>query len=211
MTMERNPSRRRMNFSAVILAGGKSSRMGRDKAALEFAGKTLLERQVDLARSVGATTIFISGPPQQDDRRFGCPVLTDRFPDSGPLAGIERGLVECPSPFLLVLAVDMPLMSREVLQLLLTQGSESLGTVPCIKGQIEPLAALYPKKSAPLAGELLARSSTGGNCSGPGVRIFAERCFRAGLIRWLELPEKMARCFVSWNTPSDLAGISEQA
>ncbi|HEY5345385.1 MAG TPA: NTP transferase domain-containing protein, partial [Verrucomicrobiae bacterium] len=59
-----------MNFSAVILAGGKSSRMGRDKAFLEIGGTTLLARQIGLARELGAAEIFISGRAETDYSKF---------------------------------------------------------------------------------------------------------------------------------------------
>ena len=81
-----------MIFSAVILAGGKSLRMGRDKAWLEIEGQTLLARQIALARETGAAEIFISGRADADYSAFGCPVLQDGFPDAVPLAGIERAL-----------------------------------------------------------------------------------------------------------------------
>src|ERR1035438_9547728 len=68
---ERKTSRGRMNFSAVILAGGKSSRMGRDKAWLEVGRQTLLARQIQLAQAAGATEIFVSG-------RFGVAYPTFR-------------------------------------------------------------------------------------------------------------------------------------
>src|SRR5690349_130325 len=81
-----------MNFSAVILAGGKSSRMGRDKAWLEINGQILLTRQIELVQAGGATEVFISGRAGMDYSAFGCRVLQDRFPNAGPLAGIERAL-----------------------------------------------------------------------------------------------------------------------
>src|SRR6516164_8647370 len=70
-----------MNFSAVILAGGKSSRMGRDKAFLETGGKTLLARQIEIARFAGATEVFISGHADMDYSAFAGQVITDRFPN----------------------------------------------------------------------------------------------------------------------------------
>src|SRR5258705_13766374 len=96
----RNPARGLMNFSAVILAGGKSSRMGRDKAWLEAGGQSLLARQIGLVRELGAAEVFISGRADADYSEFGCRVLQDKFPDAGPLAGIERALDATTSPLL---------------------------------------------------------------------------------------------------------------
>ena len=119
-----------MNFSAVILAGGKSSRMGRDKAWLEVGGQTLLARQIGVMRELGAAEIFISGRADADYSAFGCRVLPDKLPDAGPLAGIERALDAAQAPLLLVLAVDLPEMSAELLRRLAADCSENLGSIP---------------------------------------------------------------------------------
>src|SRR5215469_13467268 len=66
----RNTSGRQMNFDAVILAGGKSSRMNRDKAFLNIDGRTLLARQIELARQAGAKNIFVSGRSGKDYSSF---------------------------------------------------------------------------------------------------------------------------------------------
>ena len=78
-----------MNFSAVILAGGQSRRMGRDKAWLPLDGQPLLARQIELVRELAPEELFISGRSDTDYTRLGCPVLTDEFTDAGPLAGLR--------------------------------------------------------------------------------------------------------------------------
>src|SRR6516165_9757616 len=85
---------RRMNLSAVVLAGGKSSRMGRDKARLEIGGQPSLARQIQLVKEIGAGEVFISGRAGKNYEEFGCRVLFDQFRDAGPLAGIERAVAE---------------------------------------------------------------------------------------------------------------------
>src|SRR5206468_12665848 len=78
-----------MNFSAVILAGGKSVRMGCDKSFVELAGQTLLARQVQLVRAAGAIEVFISGRTGADYSTYVCRVLVDKFQGAGPLAGLH--------------------------------------------------------------------------------------------------------------------------
>jgi len=186
-----------MNFSAVILAGGKSSRMGRDKAFLEIGGQTLLARQIKLARETGAAEVFISGRTDADYSAFGYRVLHDKFADGGPLAGIERALAAATSPLLLVLAVDLPEMNAEFLQRLRADCAENAGTISRVNGKIEPLAAFYPKAAEPLAETLL--------CAGRNaVSGFAEQCGRAGLARFVDLTANDARYFVNLNTAADL-------
>jgi molybdopterin-guanine dinucleotide biosynthesis protein A len=196
-----------MSFSAVILAGGQSSRMGRDKAALELAGETLLARQIRLVQAAGAAEVFISGRAGRDDTKFGCPVLADNFPQAGPLAGIESALQKCCNPLLLVLAVDMPLMSAAVLEELLKKSGVRIGVIPRLAGRAEPLAALYPSLAAPLATELLQPAPASAATGSPGVGFFAARCVREGWARYHDLPADLAPCFKSWNAPQDIISL----
>ena len=191
-----------MNFSAVILAGGKSSRMGRDKAFVEIGGQILLARQIQLVREIGACEIFISGRADADYSAFGCPVLKDKFPDAGPLAGIERALDALSSPLLLALAVDLPDMSAGWLRQLAARCSENSGAVPRVNGSLEPLAAFYPKAALLLAVSLLNENSN-------AVKHFAERCAQARLVNFVDVAADEARFFLNCNSPADLAAIGK--
>ena len=193
-----------MDFSAVILAGGRSSRMGRDKAWLEVGGRPLLARQIELVRAAGAQEVFISGRVGVDYSAFGCPVLVDAFADAGPLAGLERGLHAFRASCLFALAVDMPGMNVGGVLRLAAGCDQACGVIPRVAGAVEPLAAFYPKACLPLAETLLigsAPSVSGG--SGPSVRIFAARCVDAGFARYLELGEGDRGLFSNWNSPDD--------
>jgi len=186
-----------MNFSAVILAGGKSSRMGRDKAFLEFGGQTMLARQIKLARETGAEEVFISGRTDADYSGFGCRVLHDKFAAAGPLAGIERALTATTSPLLFVLAVDLPEMNAAFLQRLRADCAENVGIISRANEKIEPLAAFYPKAAQPLA-EVLLRAEHN------ALTTFAGHCVRSRLARFVALTVGDARYFVNLNTASDL-------
>lgn len=192
-----------MNFAAVILAGGKSSRMGRDKAWLEFAGQSLLARQIALARELGAGETFVSGRPGVDYAALGCPVLHDPVPDCGPLSGIAAALAATRPPLLLVLAVDMPYLDVEFLKRLYAHGRDGLGAVPKLGEIIEPLAAFYPKAAESLMRPLLATLPPD---HPPGAKRFAQRCVAAGLARFVALSPAEAGRFQSWNSPGDLPG-----
>ena len=186
-----------MSFSAVILAGGKSSRMGRDKAFLEIDGKTLLARQIAVARAAGARDIFISGRVNTDYSGFDGLVLRDQFEQAGPLAGIERALDAMATPLLLVLAVDLPGMNPEYLRQLLARCEGPVGAIPRIDGQIEPLVAYYPKAAGPLA-EVRLRD---GN---KVVSAFAQNCVSSGLASFIDVPASDTPYFVNWNAPADV-------
>lgn len=186
-----------IEFSAVILAGGRSSRMGRDKALLEVEGQPLLERQLTLVRARRPVELFISGRTDTDYARWRCPVLRDRVADAGPLAGIAVSLEAARTSLLLVLAVDLPRMTGELLDGLLAACAPDCGVVPCLPGGPEPLAAVYPRKAAALAVEHLMVNRG-------AARAFAESCRRAGLVRFLDYPPEMGSCFANWNVPDDL-------
>lgn len=188
-----------MKFSAVILAGGKSSRMGRDKAFLEISGCSLLGRQIDTLVAAGAAEVFISGRSDVDYSTFGCRVLADEFSGAGPLAGIHAALKFSRQPLTLVLAVDLPEMNAVFLRGLLMASSGG-GVIPCLDGKIEPLAALYPK-----AAEDVARRMLGGKNF--AARDFAAACVRAGLAGYFSVSDEFDRFFRNLNSPEDLSGI----
>ena len=186
-----------MNFSAVILAGGKSSRMGRDKAFLEIDGQTLLARQIETVRAAGATEVFISGRAGTDYSAFDGRVITDHFPDAGPLAGIEAALAATSNPVLLVLAVDMPGMTLDLLHRLVAFCTATTGAIPRVNGVTEPLAAIYPKTARAAAEKMLGRQSF-------AVKDFAALCVQSGLAFFVDLPAADSASFKNCNLPADL-------
>ncbi|MEP6937964.1 MAG: NTP transferase domain-containing protein, partial [Chthoniobacterales bacterium] len=83
------------DFSAVVLAGGKSLRMGCDKALLPFGGHRLLEHQLATLRATGATEIFVSAREAEHYSWAGMPIVCDEISDAGPLAGLCATLRRC--------------------------------------------------------------------------------------------------------------------
>lgn len=194
-----------MSHGAVILAAGQSRRMGCDKAMIEVGNQPLLARQINLAWATRSTEVFISGRAGVDYSRFKCPVLLDRFPHDdagagsrvGPLAGIERGLAALTQARLLVLAVDLPAMTEDLLNTIAASTPEHCGVIPRLNGRIEPLAAFFPKSSLRLArSALLSRNYS--------VAAFAQQCVSAGIAEFLDLPSHRADCFANWNSPADV-------
>jgi len=186
------------SFSAVILAGGKSSRMGRDKAFIELDGRSLIQRQVQLVREAGAREVFVSGKPGADYPVPDCAVLEDEHADAGPLAGIERALASATQPLLLVLAVDMPAMTAGFIRAMIAASRGGAGVVPRVDGLIEPLAAVYPRVAQPLAVGLLDKKQF-------AVTRFAEQCAAMRLLAFQDLPAAASVYFTNWNSPSDIS------
>ena len=131
-------------ISAVILAGGESRRMGRDKATLEFRGQTLWQNQLALLQELSPVEIFISSRTDPLWRPNDTIFVADRPPACGPLGGVLAALEKTRGTHLLVLAIDLPLMTTEYLQLLCQQVVEGRGVVPMIGDRAEPLVAIYP-------------------------------------------------------------------
>jgi molybdenum cofactor guanylyltransferase len=193
-----------MRFSAVILAGGRSSRMQRDKAFLPCRGTTLLARQVGLVRELAPAEIFISGRADADYGALGLPALLDRLTDFGPLAGVERALGEAQSPLLLVLAVDLPDMTADFLRGLAARCRAGSGVVPRTRFGLEPLAAFYPTSMRPVAETMLREGRA-------AMTEFIRRGVEAGQVdEWAGPPADEA-LFRNWNDPDDASStLSDQ-
>jgi molybdopterin-guanine dinucleotide biosynthesis protein A len=190
--------------SAVILAGGASTRMGRDKAWLELDGQPLIAHAVAKVRQLRIADVFISGVATADYSELKCPVLHDLEPGFGPLGGIERALHVCRTPLLLVLAVDLPGMTASFLRKLLARCDRLTGMVPKVGRGHEPLAAVYPKRCHAIAFEFIAKSRH-------GARDFASACLREGAVRSFPVARADAVCFANWNSPADLPGTVRTA
>jgi molybdopterin-guanine dinucleotide biosynthesis protein A len=130
------------DVTAFILAGGRSTRMGADKALLAFGEQTLLERALRTA-AVVANTVCIVGPRERY-ARYGT-VVEDVFPGCGPLGGIHAALCVTQTELNLMLSVDTPLITPDFLAWLLQQAraSQELIVVPEALGGLQPLAAVY--------------------------------------------------------------------
>ncbi len=193
-----------MSHAAVLLAGGNSSRMGRDKAALLVNGEPLWKRQLAVLRATEPAEIFISG--KGDGPYAGCcvEILADEIPGCGPLGGIVTALRRCTSERLLVLAVDMPAMTAEFLLTLLNESSRTgKGVVPSVaadgrrRADLEPLAAIYPRTAVAVADNCLRRGER-------KLETFIRRLEADGLVVVQSVASNEVRLFENWNAPENL-------
>lgn len=190
-------------LSGLILAGGRSERMGCDKARLVLPdGRTLLQRQADILREAGINNVLVSVAFGSDCKLPGATLVADTRPDAGPLAGIAAGLRAATEGLVLVLAVDMPDIRAEHLQHLVNLSTGSCGVVPVRGGHCEPLVAVYP---AALAASAEADLATGQRAVHQWVRREAGR----GRLRLWEAPAEWADVLRSWNTAADLPPPTE--
>ncbi len=142
-----------MNISAMILTGGKSSRMGQDKARLIQNGESFLEHlivEMAVSASPGRTVItelFLSAAREGDYADTGLPVVPDEHQGIGPIEGIRRGLIFAREEYLFVCAVDMPFVRREMVDYLAGLVSPEYDAyVFREESRIYPVCAIYHRR-----------------------------------------------------------------
>jgi molybdopterin-guanine dinucleotide biosynthesis protein A len=131
-----------MQVTGVILAGGQSRRMGRDKAFLPFGKGLLIERVIEVVQQVTADVILITNTPELY-RRFGLPMFSDVIAEAGSLGGIYTGLVSAKTPYSLCLGCDMPFVKPTFLRFLCRTAAEADVVIPRNAEDFQPLCAVY--------------------------------------------------------------------
>lgn len=186
------------DVTAFILAGGKSTRMGSDKAFVMLEGRSLLERALDVARSVTSEVRIVG-----DAAKFAAfaPTVEDIFPNCGPLGGIHAAIRASPTELNLILAVDVPFVSTELLHYLIERARDSSATVTLAQsgGGYQPLCAVYRREFAEGAEKTLraGRYKIGGLFAAGTTQLIGEEeleqaGFSAALFRNLNTPGEVA-------------------
>lgn len=186
-----------MAVSGIILAGGRSSRMGRDKTLLQIENETLIERTVNKLRQFADEIIIASN----DTAKFNLPgtvEVLDTYPGGGPLGGMHAGLMAARHQYSFIVSCDMPFFNIELARLLFTRRLGVDVVVPKIGKHLEPLCAVYSR-----------------NCLKP-----IENCLQANIkqvyqiyaeVRTCQITEnelrkigQLDKMFLNLNTPEDL-------
>jgi len=186
------------DFTAVLLAGGKSSRMGRDKAGLIIDGEPLWRRQLATLEATCASEILISGRAASPYAASRYPIVQDIDPDLGPLGGIVSAFELAKHSLILVLAVDLPRMTAAFLQSLLPHSP----IVPRRGERFEPLAAVYSRRCLDVFRHRLTQNQL--SLQG-AIRQLVER----GELSVKEVNPAEAPLFDNLNTPEDLGYFIE--
>ncbi|MFT3781566.1 MAG: molybdenum cofactor guanylyltransferase [Nibricoccus sp.] len=186
-----------LGLTGVVMAGGLSSRMGRDKALLKLAsGRTLLEQAVETLKHVGAKEVLVSVAHGKSYRLPGVREVADVNEDCGPIGGLAACVDAAREPFCLVLAVDLPAMTSDYLRGLATMIGEKFGVVPINDGSAEPLSAIYPKAA-------LAEIQRAINERQFSLQRLAINLERSGLVRFAPVGAHEQPLFANWNSPED--------
>jgi molybdopterin-guanine dinucleotide biosynthesis protein A len=213
------PDREQFNAEGFVLAGGRSTRMGQDKALLSLAGRSLLDLALDKLR-----TLPLAGVPRiaaaRSDLSAHATVIADLHPGCGPLSGIEAALAASAQPLNVFLPVDIPLLPPQFLHWMLQRAAitGALVTVPCVNGRPQPLCAVYHRD---LLSHITASLGAGEHKVMPVVTAAAGTHSPAHHIDIFDVelvasangqmpsysPLPLYRWFHNCNTPEDLAGI----
>lgn len=203
------------NFSGYVLAGGKSSRMGTDKAFLKSGGETFLERAARaLSTGCGGRVKIVINEKQKAkfEKGFGSfEFVFDVFPECGALGGIHAALKNCESDFALILACDLPFVTagaiRALTEIALNSNEDISAVVPKqLDGRIQPLCAVYKIKFClPKIEELLKKEISF------SMRDFL-KLIPVQLVETNELmTDKTADLFFNINRPSDFQKLKSMA
>ena len=188
-----------MRRAGFVLTGGRSSRMGVDKALLLFEGQPLLKHQAEVVREAAGSAILIGDPTRYSD--LGYQVCSDRIPGCGPAGGISTALSLRVAEWNLIVACDMPHITVEALRILIekTNDTAAQSVIPIgPDGGPEPLCAVYHTGCLPVLD-----------------RAIREKRFKMrDLVR--ELKPLFVRgidsaCFANANTPGEWAALGENS
>ncbi len=190
-----------VDLTGFVLAGGESRRMGTDKAFLPWHEGTLLEHALALARELTPEVRIVANGKKF--AHLAVVVIEDIYRGRGPLGGIHAALSTTASPWNLILAVDLPLLNRQLLSYLLARARESPAsvTVPSVGGRLQPLCAVYRREFAEVAQQSLEAGENKIDLLFAKVRtqvIDEATLSRAGFSREM---------FRNVNTPQELAEV----
>lgn len=186
--------------TAIILAGGDSRRMGRDKAMLEFSGQPLIQAAIDTMQRLFAVTLLSVRQPRPE---IELPQICDMQADGGPLNGLASTLAQITTPWAFVVGCDMPFVSPALVEQLAAHRGQYQAVVPVVDGSLQPLAAFYAASSVAVMRASLAL----GDKSLLGALKWLQVCYveDGELLK----SDPQLRSFFDLDTPQDVARARE--
>jgi len=202
MTKKKMRAATDMNLTAVLLAGGESRRMRKDKAEIFFCGQFLWQRQLELLRRLGPEKILVSVRAKPSWLPVDAELLLDEPPSCGPLSGLTRALAQIQTSHLVALAIDMPFMKSDQIAVLWRFATIGCGVLPMIGERAEPLAAIYPREAAGDFSAALAGSDF-------SLQRLSRTLVQNGKLTVFHVPASDAELYQSLNKPADLKPAPE--
>jgi len=189
-----------MNVTGVILAGGKSRRMGEDKRFLLVGEATLLDRTVSVMGKLFPEVLIVIAQDSLPLTVAGCRVYRDLIPDCGSLGGLYTGLAQATKERIFVAACDMPFLNPDMIRWFVSRDPDADIVMAQLPDGMQPLHAVYGKRALPVlermatSHELKIRSIA----SDPSLHVTAVLPAEWGKL------DPHARSFQNVNTPADL-------
>lgn len=137
-----------MEFSAVILSGGKSLRMGKDKGLMLFKGKPMISYAIMFFQNFTSNIIISTNNIRY--QKFGYKLVSDNIPNLGPIGGFYSVMSKVESDFFFISACDMPYLSPEIAKKIISSINGFDIAVPVFNHRTEPLFCLYSRKILPV-------------------------------------------------------------
>ena len=184
-----------MRYSGILMAGGKSLRMGQDKSQLQYQGQSFAQRGIGLL-SLFCSEIIVSA--SQGAWPNSVRVVPDAYPGIGPMGGLHACLQACTHQCALVLPCDSPLLEKEAIAQLIESSSTGRPTVFSKNGFPEPLVGIYPKSSLPIIEKLIAQKEYSLQAL---LKLSSALC--------IEIGPTIERQFSNINTPSDFENLCQ--
>jgi molybdopterin-guanine dinucleotide biosynthesis protein A len=186
------------DLTVAIQAGGKSSRMGRDKSFVRFQGRPMIEVVREKVEGLGSELILVTNKPDEY-AHLGLPIVSDIYKEQGPLGGLHTALYHARHPYCLMVACDMPWLNRPLLQYMVSLRGTADIIVPRWDKFPEPLHAIYSKACLePIEENLKAQRLKITGFYGRVQVHFVDRPV-------IENYDPDGRSFINVNTPDELA------
>jgi molybdopterin-guanine dinucleotide biosynthesis protein A len=191
-----------LNAMGFITAGGRSSRMGVDKAWLELGGQAMIEKVIAALKPVASTVAIIANVPEY--ARLGLPVFADEQSGIGPLEAIRTAMANSATSQFFLVGCDLPFVTAELFRFLLSIAGDHQAVVPIgADGKLEPLCAVYRAEALPIVTKLIAKGDR------KVSRLFDPTSTRFVVFEELRHLKRSELFFENINTPEDYARAAQ--
>ena len=183
-----------MSFGAIILAGGKSSRMGKDKGLLNYKDQSMLEYSIEALKGNCHEFSIVGANPEYD--KFNIPRYEDETVELGPLGGIQKGLRMSKQEWNVILSTDIPNINDSIVKVLIKKRVSGLIRVSKCQGKVHPLVGLYSKQILPKLDLFLKEG-------GRSVMQFLNKVETEIVV----FDDQYENCFLNVNTPVEFKNL----
>lgn len=189
------------NISGILIAGGLSRRMGRDKRFLRVCGTSVFQRTLDMLVRTFPETIVVLAEPVDLPSLPGSKVVYDLIPKAGSLGGLYTGLMASSQPRIFAVACDMPFLSPDVIRFMASFDVGADIVVAELSGGFQPMHALYSRRCIPFLKAMADKRDL------KIQNLFLQEELRVSVLGEVDLAliESGRRSFQNINTPDDLA------